>query len=224
MASPANERVHVGLDVPTAADAYHLAERLASTGCGFKIGPHFVLDPNFSQFVTDLCEIDNSRFFDLKHLDVPQTVRAAVTNAASRRFNYTTVHARHLKILQAAVDAANDTILNVLAVPLLTSDSELFDSAIIRKRIDWAIEARCQGLICAPPDVAAARKLVPKHFIIGTPGIVMDDNTRDHKRFGTPEQAIGDGADFIVVASYVVQADDSVGALCRVIDRIRKFG
>ena len=219
---PPNERVYVGIDVPTAKEACRLVGRLASSGCGFKIGPHFVLDEGFSQFITGLSNIDNGRFFDQKHLDIPETVRAAVANAARHRFNYVTVHARSRKNLEAAVKAVNGTSLNVLAVPLLTSDDEAFDTAIVRERIDWTIAAGCQGIICSPQDVTLARKLIPDHFLIGTPGIVMDDhNSRDHARFGTPEQAIGDGANFIVVARYIIQADDPVGALYRVIDRIK---
>ncbi len=221
---PPNERVYVGIDVPTAREACHLVSRLASSGCGFKIGPHFVLDEGFSQFITGLCNLDNGRFFDQKHLDIPETVRAAVASAARHRFNYVTVHARSRKTLEAAVAAAKGTSLNVLGVPLLTSDDEAFDTAVVRERIDWTIEAGCQGIICSPPDVALARKLIPDHFLIGTPGIVMDGNSRDHTRVGPPEQAIGDGANFIVVARYIIQADDPVGALYRVIDRIKRTG
>src|ERR1044071_6758096 len=204
LVTPPNERVYVGMDVDTANDACILTSRLASSGCGIKVGPHFILDKNFSRYIDGLCDINNGRFWDLKHLDIPETVKAAVSNAASRNFTYATINARSRKVVQAAAAAAKHKTLKVLAVPLLTSDDEPFDSPVVRERIEWSVEAECHGLICSPQDVAQARKLIPTDWHVGTPGIVIDDFSRDHVRSGTPEQAIGDGATFIVLARYII--------------------
>jgi orotidine-5'-phosphate decarboxylase len=231
VAVPSNERLYVALDVKTATEASLLTGRLASLGVGFKIGPHFNLDENYSNYINALCSLNNHRFFDLKHLDIPETVSTSTAKAASRRFNLITVHSQNAidgtkgsnrdeNLVRAAVAAAKDSILNVLLVTRLSSLPPDHDA--VMRRVEEALVWGCQGVVCPAPEIAAVRRRVPEHFLIVTAGIRPPGySTDDHDQYGSPRQAIGDGADFLVVGRPIIRADDPVGMACRIIEQIR---
>jgi len=216
---PINERIYVALDVPTAIEATQLAGRLASLGVGFKVGPHYVLDELFSAFITGLCSLNNGRFYDLKHLEIPETVKASVSKAAQRQFHFATIHPEE-NLVRAAVKAVKGTSLNLLIVTHLTSLPPNLDLVI--EHTYQAVAWGCQGVVCSVPDVPYVRGIVPDDFLVVSPGVrPLGYDTNDHERVGTPKQAIDDGANFIVVGRPVILAQDPVGAVCRIIDEIK---
>ena len=71
-----------------------------------------------------------------------------------------------------------------------------------------ALESGCRGIVCAASDVHEAKQygprltaVVPGHPPAGTP-------THDQARAATPEEAIGAGADVLVLGRAVTHADD----------------
>ncbi len=64
------------------------------------------------------------------------------------------------------------------------------------------------------------RELGPD-FIILTPGIRLAGADRqDQARVGTPAQAIGDGADYIVVGRRITQAPDPAAAVRAILQQM----
>lgn len=219
MVAPVNERLYVALDVENAEIALRLTGRLASLGVGFKIGPHFVLDEGFSTFIDGLCGLNNGRFIDLKHLDIATTAQIAVGKAAARRFNFATVHPEE-HMVRATVAAARDSILNLLLVTRLTSLPP--DDRIVRQRCEEAVSWGCQGVVCSALEVAMVRRLVPDYFLVVVPGIRPSGMSADgHQRVGTARQAMGDGADILVVGRPVIESDDPVSMACWIIEEMR---
>jgi orotidine-5'-phosphate decarboxylase len=237
------DKIIVALDVNSATEARALVEELP--GCSmFKIGPHFIFDPMMSEELLDRDFQDGypdevrtnpSWFADLKHLDIDTTVSIAVRNLATRenemtgdrQFRLATVHA-YPPLLKAAVKAAHGTDLKILAVPMLTSfdETDLLEfynwdgstSGFIDSRTRWAIDCGCAGVICSPQDVGYLRRWVPKDFLLIVPGIRMPDSegTDDHKRHGSPAQAIQDGADYIVIGRPIIHATNRRAAFDRI--------
>ena len=72
------------------------------------------------------------------------------------------------------------------------------------------MEYGCDGLIAAPADASRIRAIAPPgRLLLGTPGVRPAGHGQDdHKRGGTPAEAIGAGADYIVMGRPIVRADD----------------
>jgi orotidine-5'-phosphate decarboxylase len=83
------------------------------------------------------------------------------------------------------------------------------------------IDGGCDGLIVSGHAIGACRKAFPAPVVIVSPGIrpawAPPD---DHKRATTPLEAIGLGADYLVVGRPITRESDPRGAAQRVIDEI----
>jgi orotidine-5'-phosphate decarboxylase len=231
-----HERIIIALDVATVAAARSLVDQLIDEVCTFKIGPHFFLDPDFSSFVTEILASGmTGLFLDFKHFDIDETVRMAVRQAASRGVNFVTVHP-HRSTMMVAAEAAKGSSLNVLAVPLLTSfdSDDLFEffryevdavhttAEFMVERALLAEACGCHGVICSPEEVAELRKWVGDRTLLVTPGTRPEwASTDDHKRYGTPKQAVLDGADYLVIGRPVIRAESPRDAFRRIADELQ---
>src|SRR5438874_2475734 len=121
------ERLIVALDVSSSTDAQRIVTNLGDSVRIYKVGMQLYTAEG-PQVVRDLVASGRRVFLDLKYHDIPNTVSAAVREAAQLGVSMLTVHgAGGTKMLRAAVDAARDTnpSLQVLAVTVLTSMAEL---------------------------------------------------------------------------------------------------
>lgn len=158
-------------------------------------------------------------FLDLKLHDIPNTVAGAVRSAADLGVSYLTVHASGgRRMLEAAAEAAGDR-LGVLAVTLLThldeSDIEELDlPGATRDRVErWArlaADSGCAGAVCSPLEVGRLRSVLPAGFELVTPGIRPGGDAAgdDQRRVATPERALAEGADILVIGRPVTRATD----------------
>src|ERR1700723_291644 len=116
-------RLIIALDVSTAAAAQKIVEAVGDSALTYKVGMQLYTAEG-PQLVRDLVESGRRVFLDLKYHDIPNTVAAAVREAARLGVSMLTVHATGGdKMLRAAVDAARvaNPALIVLAVSVLTS-------------------------------------------------------------------------------------------------------
>ena len=101
-----------------------------------------------------------------------------------------------------------------LAVTVLTSD----DSApphIVPNRVRLALGG-CGGLILAAEDLQTARELAPRLKRV-VPGIRLAGAPRhDQARAATPQEAVAQGADLLVIGRAVTAADDPIAAAAAV--------
>lgn len=158
-------------------------------------------------------------FLDLKLHDIPNTVAGAVGSTAGLGITYLTVHASGGRpMLEAAVEAAGSRI-GILAVTLLThldrvelDRLSLAGEASARVQ-DWALMARkagCAGTVCSALEVADLRDQLPRPFTLVTPGIRMAQGSEDddQRRVATPERALAEGSDLLVVGRPLTRATD----------------
>ena len=132
-----------------------------------------------------------------------------------------------------AKEGAAGSDLKVLAVTILTSlDRADLDAALLRpgdiadlvtERAGRAFDAGADGVIASPNEAAAIRALPEsKGKLIVTPGVrPAGASLGDQKRVATPAQALGNGADHIVVGRPIVQAEDPAAAAEAVLSEIR---
>ena len=108
----------------------------------------------------------------------------------------------------------------VLAVTVLTSERDAPESLLAR-RIRLAAAAGCGGIVCAAPDLAAARSAGPG-LIRVVPGLRLPgDAADDQRRVATPAAARAGGADLLVVGRSVTRASDPLAAAERLHDHLR---
>ena len=215
----------VALDVSTADEAGDLAGRVGDSAGAFKVGLQ-LFSAEGPAAVRALG--DRNVFLDLKLYDIPTTVAGAVRAVAPLRVELLTVHALGGRtMLEAANDAKRDE--KVLAVTILTSldDGALKElglppvSEAVPILADLAFATGCDGVVCAPTDVAAVRDVCPEPFLIVTPGIRPAGSDRNEQaRASTPRAAIDAGADRIVIGRPITKADDPAAAARAVLSEL----
>ncbi|MQA01535.1 MAG: orotidine-5'-phosphate decarboxylase [Streptosporangiales bacterium] len=156
-------------------------------------------------------------FLDLKLHDIPATVAGAARAVESLRPSYLTVHASGgAAMIRAAVEAIPAT--KIAAVTVLTSlaDADLEEIGLagpagdaVRRLSVNAVAAGARALVCSPREVAGVRAEVGDDVTLITPGVrPAGSGSDDQARVATPEQALADGADVIVVGRPITGAPD----------------
>src|SRR5882672_1563236 len=111
------ERLIVALDVASAAAAQKIVAAVGDSAFIYKVGMQLYTAEG-PQIVRDLVASGRRVFLDLKYHDIPNTVQAAVREAAQLGVSMLTVHAAGGgKMLRAAVEGASPNPgLKILAV------------------------------------------------------------------------------------------------------------
>src|SRR3954467_8635930 len=160
-------------------------------------------------------------FLDLKLHDIPATVAGAARSVARLQPRYLTVHAAGgPAMVGAAAEALPETL--VAAVTVLTS---LAAADLARRRLAGppqdavrrlarlAVDAGARALVCSPREVRIVRAEVGLDIVLITPGVrPAGASIDDQARIATPEQALADGADLLVVGRPVTGAADPAAA------------
>ena len=219
MAFSVGNRLIAALDTPTRADADALVAKLAGVPSWIKIGLELFCAEG-PEIVRDFTARNLAVMLDLKLHDIPETVARATAKIAALGAGLLTVHAGggHA-MLESAVKAARDVgDTRVLAVTVLTSldDADLEQvgcigpvADLVRRRAELAVRAGCAGIVASPHEVAIVRALVPREFLIVTPGVrPAGAAVGDQKRVMTPRDARAAGADLVVIGRPLRDAID----------------
>ncbi len=162
-------------------------------------------------------------FLDLKLHDIPATVAGACRSVASLEPQYLTVHAAGgPAMIEAAANALPGT--RVTAVTVLTSlDAGLVEQLgiegsptdIVVRWARMAVDAGARAIMCSPMEVAVLRDALTTDVRLITPGVrPAGAEANDQRRSATPQQAISDGADLLVIGRPITGHSDP-GAAAR---------
>lgn len=214
------QRLIVALDVSSAAAARKIVAAVGDSALTYKVGMQLYTAEGPS-VVRDLVASGRHVFLDLKYHDIPNTVGAAVREAAQLGVSMLTVHASGGgKMLRAATDAAANHPSSplVLAVTVLTSmdENDLSKLGVRGSVVDQvlrmaalAISNGCKGIVASAHEAAALRKELGKDFTIVTPGVrPAGSGHADQVRVVTPAEAVASGATYIVVGRPITEAAD----------------
>jgi orotidine-5'-phosphate decarboxylase len=227
------DRLIVALDVPSIGEARTLASKLEGVVSFFKVGLWLQFATGLEKLVDELIRREKKVFLDAKMFDIGETVKQGIARVAERGVSFVTVHGDS-EIMNAAVEGRGASGLKVFAITVLTSvDQEgLRDlgylcsvEELIRLRVQLAIACGCDGIIAAPNDNPnRIRQLAGKErLLIATPGVrLAGSSADDHKRPGTPAQAIAAGADYLVVGRPIVSSDNPARAAMQIIQDMRR--
>lgn len=172
----------------------------------------------YFELVQWLVDRDKMIMVDLKFFDVPETVRSAVRQLTKYRASFATVHGNDA-MLEAAAAEKND--LKILAVTVLTSldQNDLDDlgfacdvKSLVLSRARRALKLGCDGVISSGLEAPALRESLGDRFLVVAPGIRPVANVDDQKRTVDVEQALRNGADYIVVGRPIREAAEPKAA------------
>ena len=220
----------VALDFPEAAPALDLAARLRGAAPWVKVGLELYLEAG-RDLVARLKDMGFSVFLDLKFMDIPNTVQAAVAQGTRMGADMLTIHALGGRAMAEAAVAGRDRALApgqtppvILGVTVLTSmgpgDMAWNPGGTAEDLRDLTVQLALQaqnwkldGVVCSGREVCDIRQACGAHFRLLTPGIrLADADAGDQTRVCTPAQAARDGSDFLVVGRPITRAADPVRA------------
>lgn len=198
------QRLIVALDVSTAAAARQIVAAVGDSVLTYKVGMQLYTAEGPS-VVRDLVSSGRRVFLDLKYHDIPNTVGAAVREAAHLGVNMLTVHAfGGGKMLRAAVEAGKSAPeMLILAVTVLTSmdENDLDEIGVRASMTDQvsrlaalALAEGCHGLVASAREAPALRSKLGNEFALVTPGVrTAGSGHADQVRVVTPAEAIAAG-------------------------------
>jgi orotidine-5'-phosphate decarboxylase len=136
-----------------------------------------------------------------------------------------------LSAARAAAEEAGKPDAILVAVTVLThlspaefnatfaSTRPVEESVVALARV--AREGNMSGVVASAQELPAIRRAMGRDFVVVTPGIRLPDAGKDDQtRVVTPEQAVRDGADYLVVGRPIIAAKDPVAACHDVLARM----
>lgn len=232
------ERIIIALDVGTKHEALALAEALKDARV-VKIGME-LFTAEGPALLEEAVRMGKKPFLDLKYHDIPNTVAGAVRAAARKDVHMLTLHAAGgEEMMTAASRAAQEESARtgkqrpiLLGVTVLTSlkDEELrrigFAHAVAEQALRLAFLARDSGLdgvVCSPHEIEIIKRECGGDFLVVTPGIRPAwAAAQDQKRIMTPAEAIGKGADYLVIGRPITGAPSPHEAFLRVLAELEE--
>ncbi|WP_238325775.1 orotidine-5'-phosphate decarboxylase [Bryobacter aggregatus] len=206
----------VALDVENSAQALDLIDKLGDSVDFYKVGMELFAAEGTS-IVREILGRQKKVFLDLKFHDIPETVKRAVARAAELGVHLLTVHA-HRQVMEAAVAGKAGSDLKVLGVTVLTSigENDLADmgypngttiAGLVQQRVGLGMDAGVDGFVCSPLEVGSVRQQTGSSKILVTPGVRSAGKDQgDQKRVATPQQAMADGASYLVIGRQITRS------------------
>ena len=219
------ERICAALDVGDPAAAAALALLLSGRVGMLKVGLELFVAHGRAA-LDAAAGLGLPLFLDLKLHDIPQTVESAARGIGALGVALTTVHASGgaamiaaaRRGLLAGAQSAGRPPPALLAVTVLTRLGEdalaagglrgpARDAVLRLGRL--AVQAGAAGLVCSPAEVRVLRQELGPEPLLIVPGVRPPGTAQgDQQRTGTPQQAVKDGADWLVIGRPLRDASD----------------
>lgn len=227
-----DSKIIVALDYANAKDALALVDQLDANLCKLKVGKELFTAAGPS-LVETLVAKDFKVFLDLKFHDIPNTVAKACKAASDLGVWMLNVHASGgSAMMQAALEGVNQSNENpyLIAVTVLTSMNQATLSEInIQQPIEQQVLSLAQlaqnvglhGVVCSAQEATLLRKHVNANFLLVTPGIRPANASKDDQsRIVTPQDALQQGANYLVIGRPITQAEQPAKALQDILQSI----
>ena len=156
-------------------------------------------------------------FLDLKLHDIPATVNGAAESVSILNPKYLTVHASGgADMIKAAAEAVPDTLITAVTILTSLTQEQLTQMGwagsaqdIVKRLAAMAVAAGARAIVCSPQEVKAVRSEVGNAAVLITPGVrPAGSDAGDQKRIATPQQALADGADLLVIGRPITASSD----------------
>jgi orotidine-5'-phosphate decarboxylase len=218
-------KIIVALDFSDARQAIEFSRKVSPDQCRLKIGKELFTSAG-PALVEELVAYGYDIFLDLKFHDIPNTVRQASSAAAKLGVWMLNVHALGGAAMMQAAREGIEIVAQrpfLVAVTVLTSmsASDLQDLGITKplpQLVDHlarkAIANGLDGVVCSALEASALRASIGDSALLVTPGIRPDwASADDQQRIVTPQQALADGASYLVIGRPITRHEDPAQAL-----------
>ena len=215
----------VPLDYSNADDAIAMASKLDPARCRVKVGKELFTSTG-PDIVRKLIDMGFDVFLDMKYHDIPNTVAGAVAAAAELGVWMVNVHASGgSRMMKAAVNAIQHSQHKpiLIAVTVLTSmdSDDLIELGIdiepieqVKKLALLAQSSGMDGVVCSAAEAQVLKTITNDNFCLVTPGIrPAGSASDDQRRIVTPQDAVANGSDYLVVGRPITKAADPTKAL-----------
>jgi len=217
------DRLILSMDVPTKNEVLSILGEIKNSISTIKIGLELIYNEGID-IVNTITDSGYKVLLDAKLMDIPNTIAGALKGISKLEVSMITIHTfggsgmliRAREELEKISENNNTTRPLLFGVTVLTSldDSDLNSfgfrtdySSVVKNLARNAINSKIDGIICSPNEVSMLRESFGDNFLIATPGIRLpEDKAGDQKRYNTPEKAIDDGADFIIVGRSILKS------------------
>ena len=76
------------------------------------------------------------------------------------------------------------------------------------------------GIVCSANDISSIKTLVKEKFQFVTPGIRLTNSDDDQKRVTTPEDAITQGSNYLVIGRPITSSEDPAALIEKINQKI----
>lgn len=208
----------VALDVNNEHAALTLADQMNPELCRLKVGKELFtqLGP---KIIHELHKRQFEVFLDLKFHDIPNTTAQAVLAAADLGVWMVNIHASGgRQMMETCVERLNQHAhkTHLIAVTVLTSmtEQDLRELGIqvsaqqhVLNLAQLAKDSGVAGVVCSAQEAKMLKQQLGQDFLLVTPGIRPADSAHDdQKRIVTPQQAMQDRVDYMVIGRPITKA------------------
>ncbi len=206
--------------------AKHLIETLSDFPIIFKIGPKLFLEAG-SEIIKTVKVERREVFLDLKLHDIPNTVKIAVEKAEDMGVDYLTLHTMGgPRMLEWAVSVRRN--VKLIGVTVLTSHGEEYLEFLkmgFRNVKELALylaettrETGLDGIVCSAGEVGEIKNRTGLLTIV--PGVRLSARAEDQIRVFTPQEAVSEGADIVVMGRDIYRSEDPRETVQKVMESI----
>lgn len=229
-----DDRIIIALDVPNAVLGLNIVNQLGDAVSFYKIGLGMLTGGGMALANELKQDLNKKIFMDLKLFDIGATIERAVKGLTQYNIDFLTVNGDP-QVVSAAAQGKKTTDTKILAVTFLTSlDREDLNKNLIKEgsinelvleRSIKAFEAGADGVIASPHEAHMIKGLSEAQGkLIVTPGIrPLGFNSEDQKRVMTPDAALANGADHIVIGRPVIKAKNPRLEIKKILETIEKI-
>ena len=234
------DKIIVALDVDTENEALRLVEQLKDYTGAFKVGLQLYNNTG-PAIIRKIVNVGGKVFLDLKFHDIPNTAaRAAEAVAGLGAFMFNVHASGGIKMMQATAQASQARAEQagfqpplLIGVTVLTSmsEQELHHEVGASRSMPEQVahlallcqQAGLDGVVASAREIPWIRQACGESFLIVTPGIRPSwAATNDQTRIVTPKDALGVGADYLVIGRPLTAANDPRDAAQRLLAEIEE--
>lgn len=216
-------RLIIALDVNSFDKAKKLVDKLVPYADIFKVGAE-LFTASGPKIIDYINRKRKKVFLDLKFFDIPNTARRATIAAAKQKVFMLTLHVvGGFNMLKEAQSALRDKKRRpfLIGVTVLTSKATKSATKEVLKLARLAKRAGLDGVVCSADETNEVKEACGKKFLVVNPGIrPLWAKRDDQKRIVTPEEAIKNGVDFIVVGRPITRAKNPALAAKKILEEL----
>lgn len=226
-----NSKIIVALDFGSLSETEDFLKKVKGQNCRVKVGKELFTNegPNVIKLIQ---QYGFEIFLDLKFHDIPNTVSRAIKASCNLGIWMVNVHASGGKQMLLAAREAVDSSSNkpiLIAVTILTSyDNYSFQELGFKNNLLDQIaylatlseNSGMDGIVCSANDIPSIKPLVKEKFQFITPGVRLTNSNDDQKRVTTPEDAIKQGSNYLVIGRPITSSEDPAALIEKINQKI----